>query len=154
MKRIVAVALLAACATTRAPQLFTLQSNFWVNLHHFVRVVARGMPAEGALTADERAVWDKAVETYRQRYVNRDLLFDDGMVAIKETLRQVPNNALPPEIAGEPELRATLIAAAPVYRKYWWPEHDAANRAWIAAVEPLIERYGSKVATARRRRVR
>jgi hypothetical protein len=30
------------------------------------------------------------------------------------------------------ELRMLLLSAAPIYRKYWWPAHDAANRAWIA----------------------
>jgi hypothetical protein len=146
IRRALCAVLLVGCASVRTPPLFTFQSNFWVNLHHFVRVVARGMPAEGALTAEERAVWDKAVATYRQRYVNRDLLFDDSMVAIKETLRQVPDDALPPEIAGEPDLRETLISIAPIYRKYWWPQHDAANRAWIAAAEPLVARYGSALA--------
>lgn len=146
MKRLLLV-LLVGCASARPTQPFTFQSNFWMNLHHFVRVVARGMPAEGALTPDERAAWDQAVETYRQRYINRDLLFDEGMVAIKETLRQVPNDALPPEIAGEPGLRETLVRVAPIYRKYWWPQHDAANRKWIAAAEPLVAKYGRALAT-------
>src|SRR5688572_14608235 len=111
------LALLVICCTTSTPQrkpLFALQSNFWLNLHHFVRAVARGMPAPAQLSAEERAVWEKAVATYKERYVGRDLLFDEGMVAIKETLRQVPNDEDPPEIAGEPELRSTLISAAPV----------------------------------------
>ncbi|HJQ36960.1 MAG TPA: hypothetical protein VKB93_07465 [Thermoanaerobaculia bacterium] len=145
IRRALCALLLLGCATARTPPLFTFQSNFWLNLHHFARVVARGMPAEGALTAEERELWNRAVAKY-QRYVNRDLLFDDGMVAIKETLRQVPNDALPPELAGEPELRETLISIAPIYRKYWWPQHDAENRAWIEAVEPLVARYGSKLA--------
>jgi hypothetical protein len=29
------------------------------------------------------------------------------------------------------ELRRVLEAAAPVYRKHFWPAHDRANRAWI-----------------------
>jgi hypothetical protein len=29
------------------------------------------------------------------------------------------------------ELRRVLDAAAPVYRKHFWPAHDRANRAWI-----------------------
>jgi hypothetical protein len=36
----------------------------------------------------------------------------------------------------------------PIYRKQWWPEHDRANRAWIAAVQPLLERHGSALSRA------
>jgi len=28
----------------------------------------------------------------------------------------------------------TLLEAAPIYRKYWWSDHDAANRSWIERV--------------------
>src|SRR4030095_8278911 len=45
-------------------------------------------------------------------------------------------------------LRSILLQAAPVYRKYWWSGHDAANRSWIESVTrqkpqvaaPIIER--------------
>jgi hypothetical protein len=127
---------------TASQPLFRLQSSFWLNLHHFVRGVARGVPASAPLTTEERETWDKAVALYRQRYIDRDLLMDDGMVAIKDALRQLPADQSPGEFAGEPGLRATLVAIAPIYRKYWWPEHDAANRKWIAAAEPLLARYG------------
>ncbi len=30
--------------------------------------------------------------------------------------------------------RRVLEAAAPVYRRHWWPQHDMANRAWISDV--------------------
>ena len=28
-------------------------------------------------------------------------------------------------------LKTLLLSAAPIYRKYWWPAHNAANEAWI-----------------------
>ena len=140
-----AVALAAACASAPpAPQpqpYFALQSNFWVNLHHFIRAAGRGMPLKAPLTADEQRAWDTAVTLYRERYSQRDLLHDDGMVAIKDALRRVPANGKP-ALAGEPELTAALISAAPIYRKYWWPAHDTLNRSWIASVQPLLARYG------------
>lgn len=123
--------------------LFAFQSNFWVNLHHFLRVAGRGMPVHAKLTADEQRTWDAAVSLYRDKWSKRDVLFDDGMVAIKDALRRVPNDKTPPEIANEPELARTLIAAAPIYRKHFWPAHDTLNRSWIASVEPLIARYGA-----------
>lgn len=36
-----------------------------------------------------------------------------------------------------------LEAAAPAYRAVWWPRHDAGNRAWIAAMTPLVAAHGA-----------
>ena len=73
LRRSLAVLLLAAvaCASAtpqRAPErpLFAFQSNFWVNLHHFARAAARGMPAPGELSAAERSTWDAGVAFYRE----------------------------------------------------------------------------------------
>jgi hypothetical protein len=133
-------------ASPSTPQpVFTFQSNVWVNLHHFLRAVARGEPAPARLTPEERALWDKAVAIYAEKYMNRDVLWDDGMVAIKETLRRVGSDERLPDIPGEPHLNALLESVAPIYRKYWWPAHDTQNRSWIAAAQPLLARYGRKL---------
>ena len=150
LRRSLPVFLLAAVAcASAAPQhaperpLFAFQSNFWVNLHHFARAVARGMPAPGELSAAERSTWDEGVAFYRDRYMNRDLVFDDGMAAINNALRVVAGTASLGAAPLDPELKATLERLAPIYRAHWWPAHDAANRAWIAAVEPLLRRHGA-----------
>jgi hypothetical protein len=137
-----------ACASAtppRAPErpLFAFQSNFWLNLHHFARAVARGMPAPAELNAAERGTWDEGVAFYRDRYMDRDLIFDQGMVAINNTLRVVAGTASLGAAPLDPELKATLERLAPIYRAHWWPAHDAANSAWIAAVEPLLRRHGA-----------
>jgi hypothetical protein len=41
-----------------------------------------------------------------------------------------------------PRLTQVLNAAAAVYRVHEWPEHDRANRRWIAAVSPLVREKG------------
>jgi hypothetical protein len=141
---------LAACAASApapapAPRLFDFHSNFWLNLHHFARAAGRGLPAPAELTADERAAWDKGVAFYREHYSDRDLLFDDGMVRIKETLRVLGEDA-PLDGAGvDGDLQAILTEMAPIYRAHWWPAHDAANRAWIASVEPLLRAHGARL---------
>jgi hypothetical protein len=118
---------------------FVLQSNFWMNLHHFLRAAGRGMPIERTMTAEDRKVWDEVVATYKSRWSARDVLFDDGMVKINDALSAARDTA--PDFPNEPELKATLERAAPVYRKYWWPAHDARNRSWIGGVQPLLARY-------------
>jgi len=134
-----------APAPPAAQSEFTFQSNLWVNLHHFLRAVARGEPAPGKLTPEERSAWDHAVAVYAEKYMNRDVLRDDGMVAIKDTIRRVGNEERLPEIPGEPDLDSLLEGVAPIYRKHWWPAHDTQNRSWIAAAQPLLARYGRKL---------
>src|ERR1700680_3924668 len=34
-----------------------------------------------------------------------------------------------------------LEKAAPVYRARWWPQHNRANLAWIAAATPSVAKY-------------
>jgi hypothetical protein len=127
-------------------RLFEFHSNFWLNLHHFIRAVGRGMPADAAMSEEERQTWNRGVDLYRTRYSQRDLVFDDGMVEIKNALRGAYGQATLSGITIEPELRSTLESVAPVYRKYWWPAHDAANRAWIENATALVRAHGSRIA--------
>ncbi len=49
--------------------------------------------------------------------------------------------------AGLPaKLTRVLDSAAPVYRTHWWPEHDRANRQWVAEVAPLVRTRGLELA--------
>src|SRR5262245_34409851 len=134
----------ASAAPQRAPErpLFAFQSNFWVNLHHFARAAARGMPVTAELSAAERGAWDEGVAFYR-RYADRSLYMDDGMIEIKEALRHAEGTTSLGAAPLDPELKATLERLAPVYRAHWWATQDAANRAWSAAVQPLLSRHGA-----------
>lgn len=42
--------------------------------------------------------------------------------------------------------RSHLLAAAPVYRRYWWPDHDRAIRVWIADVSGKLRELGPRPA--------
>lgn len=147
MRRLALLLLLTGCAATRpsAPQLFEFHDNFWMNLHHFVRAVGRGMPAPGELAAGDRKTWDDGVAFYRAHYVERDLLFDDGMVAIKNELRRFDGKDSLEGAKIDADLRATLERIAPVYRKYWWPSHRAANEKWIATARKLVREHGKAI---------
>jgi hypothetical protein len=128
-----------------------LHSAFWLNLHHVLYAEAwarRGVPPRrslagvfpaplrAALTAEEQAAWERAVAYYDRALASEDLLFDDDLGRVRQALLaggpQLPAHGLAPEHA------AVLAAAAPVYRGHWWPAHDRANRAWIAAVVPRV----------------
>jgi hypothetical protein len=115
-----------------------------VNLHHVLyaaawarrapdagRSLAQALPAplEAPMTADERTAWDAAIAYYDKEVASRDLLFGAGMVALKMAL--VRGDLASGDVGSG--LRAALESAMPIYRRHFWPQHDAANRAWTAA---------------------
>jgi hypothetical protein len=142
----------AMCVTTaKAPaqprDIFSFHSNAWLNLHHFIRSHARGAPLKAPLSDDERQIWAAGVELYRP-YAKRDVLFDEGMVAIKGALRQAGGRRSLVGIAIDRDLAAALERVMSVYEKHWWPDHDRANREWIAAARPLVEKHGPALSQA------
>lgn len=72
------------------------------------------------------------------------------MCCSSQTRRESPNRAKDaPTLAGagaaiDAATRATLERAA-IYRKAWWPAHRAANRAWQASTQALVDRHGATV---------
>jgi hypothetical protein len=132
---------------------FDYHSGFLMNLHHTLYNLAmhpkrayvflrRATPAEAA---DMRA----ALAFYRARYRGRDLLFDDGMAAIKRALSVDDDARRDPHGLGLPAgLDEALARAAPAYARMAWADDDAVNRAWIERARELDARYGAAVQAA------
>jgi hypothetical protein len=166
------VAMLAPLALAAEPQrdssyeplpVFELHSGFWMNLHHTLYQQARqrrdkqggtskAVPASRLSDAEQRT-WDAAVAYYVANYSGKDLLFSTEMILLKNQLgdfedcdelsgasKKTCDAGLPPKIT------QVLDSAAPVYRAHWWPEHDRANRKWIAVVAPLVRNRGLELA--------
>jgi len=143
--------------------LFDFHSGFWINLHHFLyRQAILSLPQKGphalALTAadsdelqhlspTERASWNAAVAYYAGSFAKRDLLFDDGLIAVKDKLEDAEASSDLADVQIPAELKGVLLSAAPIYRKHWWPQHDAENRKWIGDLKPLVTQYGSTLCT-------
>jgi hypothetical protein len=136
-------------------------SAFWPNLHHTLYVAAWDRrpsttggrrlagklpePLTGNLTPEERTAWDAAVTYYDRELASRDLLFDNRMAgSVRRAM--IAGGELGEGL--DPAHRDALERAAPVYRKYWWPSHDRANRDWIADVAPRTKEIAPEV-TAR-----
>ena len=151
---------------------FELHSGFWINLHHVLyheakeKLGAAVAPAKGgkkpgvaiktvpgakpALTAAEQEAWNSAVAYYTANYAEKDPLFSTELIQIKNQLGDFEECN---EISGKmdkycdagfpPKLTQVLEAAAPVYRAHFWPDHDRANRRWIARVAPLVIEQGT-----------
>ena len=111
-------------------------------------------PPAGDLTPAEQKAWNAALDAYARDWSSRDLLHNIDMVIANDRLAELENCAdFSAQAAPQcvPGLRADLVAAlaeaAPVYRAHWWPQQDRENRAWMAAVTPLVHGMGSDLAT-------
>lgn len=154
----------AAAPAATAPVAETARFAFWsdpeVNLHHFLYQWASAenppqpmrRPATvperdeiASLSPEERASWTAALDHYRAQVATRDPLFDGEMVALRDHLA---GTAPAPSSEWARATLAALERARPVYQARWWPEHDAANRRWVAALTPTLERV--EVALAER----
>ena len=126
---------------------FAFYNNRWVNLHHFLRLSARGGPAPTGLSDEDNRTWTAGVEFYK-RYADRDLLFDDGMVEIKNALRTAEVKGTLEGLVLDAGVKGTIDRLMPIYLKRWYPAHHAANRAWIAAAQLQLERHETAIAQA------
>ena len=154
---------LAPVQTIRDRPLFAFHGNFWINLHHFLYVTARarkGLDASrdavtsalgdtagfGALSPTDQSAWQSAVSYYESTLANRDILFDSTMVATNNELARLDSSAKPLGSGLDPRLSAVLERVAPIYRRVWWPRHNASDAQWVGVVRPLLAAYGDSLA--------
>lgn len=162
MKLLTLTVVLAAQAN--AP-IFRFESDgFWLNLHHFLYVLGRaeariadskreavaGAPAEleaglAALTGAEQQAWRDAVTFYAAGLSRRDAVFDAEMYEVTNALRRLATDQPAASATIDPRLAAVLDGVAPVYRSIWWPNHQAANRAWLQSQQEPLDRHGARV---------
>lgn len=146
------------------PPFFEFHSGFWLNLHHFLYTLARarlGLDSGrhnvslvradtmglDALSPSLRLPFNDAL-AYYERHLARLDVFDRRMLAIKTRLGDLEDSISLNTDALPDSLAPVLDSAAPAYRAVWWPRHDAANRAWAAAIMPLLTRHGPALAQA------
>jgi hypothetical protein len=152
------------------PPAFEFHSGFWVNLHVFLYAqsriaandAAQAMPATfaaqaggpaPALSPAERQAWNAAVAYYASDLGQRDLATSLDFARIADRLGELETCT---DLSGRskqactsglrPEIIRVLESAAPIYRAHWWPQHDRANRAWIAQAAPPVLQMGANLA--------
>ncbi len=162
----VVVGTLASVATGQTPRpapIFSFESDeFWLNLHHFLYLLGRSEakmpdPARGgiplaiadaekgvtSLTGEERKAWATAVTTYAAGLSKLDAVRGEPFATITAALTAADDAPTLPGV--EAAAAETLMRAAPMYRKAWWPAHRAANRAWQSSIESVSARHGTAV---------
>jgi hypothetical protein len=151
---------------------FEFHSGFWVNLHHFLYHEARARLAEKdqtaastkagnsgpalkstqqatPLTVAEEKTWNEVLDYYAANYAQKDPLINIDLILLKNQLGDFEDCT---ELTGHQKrscdaglpgnVGPMLEAAAPIYRAHWWPDHDRANRRWVAKVAPLVREQG------------
>ena len=125
---------------------FEFHSDFWLNLHHYLYEQAlHQTKTRDDVTGADKAAWDKAVNFYRASMVKHDLLFDPHMQAIDTELAE--DETLPKLVVNgaDGNLWETLNSVAAIYRAHWWSGHDQANRSFVAAAIPLVQRFSGQL---------
>jgi hypothetical protein len=128
----------ALVTTTEA---FAFYSDPVTNLHDFLVWTARSQEAPepapeclAGLATEQRTAFERAREHYRVFATQAGTRL---LLAVRYRLAGFDDFDIADDAAVEAAL-AVLPPAAPAYEKCWWPAHDARNRRWIAALEPLL----------------
>jgi hypothetical protein len=133
-----------------ATRRFELRSDPRVALHHFLIDWASADAGEwppyalplaerddwrSLLDAEEGRAWHAALDAYAAT-PGRSFVFDQGIIAVRDWAAGVATRDDIP--AADRPLADALEAALPIYRRRWWPAHDARNRTWIESVSPTL----------------
>lgn len=134
---------------------FEFHSGFWINLHHFlyeqallrrrggnsVQATSNLANPNGRLSTEQQQLWNAALDYYASTMIKRDLLFDDNMRMINNRLGELERAPDLSKSGLSADLIKILESVAPIYRALWWPQHEKANRFWVAVVTPLVQQF-------------
>ncbi|HEU5452196.1 MAG TPA: hypothetical protein VFU76_09440 [Terriglobales bacterium] len=143
-----------------ASDLFHFRNGFWINLHHYLYAQALATSGSSdasvardaiqraacpALNDEQRAAFQPAVDFYATHYAKENWLFDSEMRRLNDAMGDAGDAAdLPAGLP--PDLAQVLQRAAPAYRESCWPRQQRANAQWIADMQPLLGKYGDRIA--------
>lgn len=97
------------------------------------------------LRREERSAWNAAVDYYAINVASTSD-FSRERTVLRTTLIGRPLEDGEGDATRRQLGLLFLEAAKPAYRSCMWPQQDAANREWISALLPLLERHGTTIA--------
>jgi hypothetical protein len=146
----------------RQQTLFEFHSDPWINLHQrliaeatankfwhsTVSTCACAIGADGAVLP----AWSDAVGAYKSGIGQRSPVFDPTLTKMNLELAlattELPRSGL------DPLLAKPIASVWDIYQRGVWSADDARNRAWITAVEPIVQRWGADIANEYTKRFR
>lgn len=146
-------------------ELFRFTTNdFWLNLHQFLHVLGRASngerdasrgavkdaPADAArglatMSAKDQEAWRAAVAFYAAGPSRLDPVFDRPLVSAGQALARARDSKDLSATGLEPGLGAALTSVADVYRRAFWPAHQAANETWVKDLRPMLRAHGPSI---------
>ena len=114
------LALPAAALLRAASPLFTFHESFWLNLHHFLYVLARlrnkdswyarspAIADKAELSDEQQAAWERAVTAYSTSVSKQDLVFDRGLAHFTKALSETADDTTPGKIPAREKPYARL----------------------------------------------
>lgn len=148
----------AAQKPVQGPPLFEFHNGFWINLHHFIynqtlllhpgkgasmrRLINKDTVELNSLDETTRQQWLTAIDYYAKNVVSRDLLFDIGLVKIKNILEDEENESVLSGPALPAALETALNGVAQNYRTVFWEQQKRNNQQWINLIQLLVQKYG------------
>lgn len=145
-----------ATASPQTAPLFEFHSDPWLNLHQ--RLVAEATwnkywhatvtPCACAKGADGEIVpaWTAAVAAYKSGLAGRSQVFDSTLASTNLALALAGTSPSLPSSGIDPALAKSIEGAFELYMRAEWPADDARNQAWIAAMQPLVAKWGPEIA--------
>jgi hypothetical protein len=150
---------------TTSKRIFVFHNDeFWLNLHHFLYVLGRAEnktadssreavvnapkdQQDGLINASpsEKLIWREAVSFYATSLSKKDAIFDEPLPSITSALAQAAEAKSLAQVKIDPAVVSVLERAAPVYRKFWWRRHHAANVEWQKAIQKLLDQHGDAI---------
>lgn len=129
--------------------LFVFYNLYWFNMHHFLYHEAMmnsvadstviGEETLGKISKQESKVLDDAIDFYQTDLADRDLRTSEYMKAFRKWIIRHENlpSSIPSKFSSHIEM---LKRFDPIYKKYFWPQHEASNQQILRKNLPLIER--------------
>lgn len=137
--------------------IFIFHSHRWLNLHSTLCQQAgigaihparsrHHDPADSrtATGNNQHDAWHGALQYYHRMFYDVHL-HDPILKTIADQLVQHDDVADIHAFALPSDLADVLAIAEPIYRTHEWMHHDAANRAWIMTLAPMIEQYDEPI---------
>jgi hypothetical protein len=116
---------------------YEFHSHFWLNLHHYLYALGKRPPerpleSTRGLTPEEIKTLADSARWYRENLGEKDLLLDQMMYRIKRSLIQFGPDDVPQDPMISEDHQQALLAAKPIYARYFWRKHDLQNRETVA----------------------
>ncbi|MEQ9264253.1 MAG: hypothetical protein RLN81_03480 [Balneolaceae bacterium] len=135
---------------------YEFYSNFWINQHHFLYANADSAEegnwdngfSNGELTElslSEIETLKEGIIFYRDSVISYDLLFNRGLSNLKRTLINFAEDEAFEMEDFSDELVSHLNKIKPIYRKYFWEQHNQLNKSILNQNLEFIKKHEDQI---------